>query len=106
MGRMVQTLRSRQQGTSGHAANPLTGDTPEGRITQPVAWWFGQPVPAFLAALADPANGWITPGDPRRAGSSPSWPAVTIRWRGYSVRSRPARPKYASVPVYGNGALH
>jgi hypothetical protein len=64
MARMVQTLGSRQQATSGHKANLLTGETSEGRVTQPVAWWFDQPVPAFLAALADPANGWITPGDP------------------------------------------
>jgi hypothetical protein len=64
MARMVQTLRSRQQGTSGHAVNLLTGETPEGRVAQPVAWWFDQPLPTFLTVLVDPANGWITPGDP------------------------------------------
>jgi hypothetical protein len=66
MAHMVDVLRSRQAGTGGHAANQLAGPDPGGsgqRVAKPVAWWFEQPVPAFLAALADPGNGWVTPGD-------------------------------------------
>lgn len=64
MARMIDTLRSRQQGTPGHAANRLTGTTPEGVLTETVSQWFDRPTPMLLAALADPHNGWITPGDP------------------------------------------
>ena len=35
--------------------------------TQPVAWWFGQPIPNFMQALSDPSNGWITPGSPSQS---------------------------------------
>ena len=62
--RMVQTLRPRQQGTPGHAVNELAGPTPDGPVNQPVNWWFDQPAAVLLAALADPANGWVVPGDP------------------------------------------
>jgi L-Lysine epsilon oxidase N-terminal/L-lysine epsilon oxidase C-terminal domain/Iron-containing redox enzyme len=65
MARMVDTLRSRQQGTPGHAANHLTGAAPEGTLTEPVSRWFDRPTPILLAALADPRNGWIAPGDPK-----------------------------------------
>jgi hypothetical protein len=183
MARMVQTLRSRQQGTPGHAANLLTGAAPEGRVTKPVAWWFDQPVPVFLAVLADPANGWITPGDPvssrfiteLASGDHPmarvlgevapgtahkTWRSIAIDWiaAGCPLPSSPGadappapmslatvpathvdtdapktsitaavreealaakqipllglfqnetwQPEYASVPIYGNGALH
>lgn len=63
MVRMVETLRARQQGTPGHDTNQLTGTTPDGTITEPVSRWFDRPTPVLLAALADPHNGWITPGD-------------------------------------------
>jgi hypothetical protein len=62
--RMIDTLRPRQQGNPGHAANQLTGDTPAGVLSQPVGRWFDEPTPVLLAALADPANGWIVPGEP------------------------------------------
>ncbi|MGH3615733.1 MAG: LodA/GoxA family CTQ-dependent oxidase, partial [Pseudonocardia sp.] len=67
MVQMITTLRPRQEGTGGHATNHLTGAAPDGTdspITQPVAWWFDQQPVALLAAIADPANGWVTPGDP------------------------------------------
>lgn len=67
MVRMVETLRSRQDGTAGHRGNQLTGPAPDGApdaVTQPVAWWFEQSASALLAALADPVNGLVTPGEP------------------------------------------
>jgi hypothetical protein len=33
------------------------------QVTKPVAWWFTQPAPALLAALANKENGWVVPGD-------------------------------------------
>ncbi|WP_054813751.1 LodA/GoxA family CTQ-dependent oxidase [Nocardia arizonensis] len=64
MVRMVDTMRSRQRGAAGHRGIRLTGATPEGTITASVADWFDRPTPQLLAALADPRNGWITPGEP------------------------------------------
>lgn len=65
MVRMVDTLRARQQGTPGHVTHELTAAAPDGTVvTRPVAWWFEQPALALLTALADPANGWVTPGEP------------------------------------------
>lgn len=78
---LVDALRPRQDGAAGHAAVKLTGPDPEHpdrSVTQPVAWWFTQPTEAFLAALADPGNGWVKPGD--AAGS----PLVTDLVRGDS----------------------
>jgi len=66
MVRLVETMRPRQEGVSAHAGIELTGPDPAdpGRtVTKPVAWWFGQPVPAFLRALASADSGWIVPGD-------------------------------------------
>jgi L-Lysine epsilon oxidase N-terminal/L-lysine epsilon oxidase C-terminal domain/Iron-containing redox enzyme len=64
MVRLVDTLRSRQQGNPGHLANKLTGPASDG-TARPVAWWFDQPATALLRALSNQDNGWITPGDPR-----------------------------------------
>jgi hypothetical protein len=36
-------------------------------VTQPVAWWFDQSIPSFMQVLADPSNGWITPGNPSQS---------------------------------------
>jgi hypothetical protein len=50
-----------------HQALKLTGTAPgatSGTVTQPVAWWFEQPAQTLLKALADPANGWVTPREP------------------------------------------
>jgi hypothetical protein len=50
-----------------HQALKLTGTAPDatsGTVTQPVAWWFEQPAQTLLKALADPANGWVTPREP------------------------------------------
>jgi hypothetical protein len=66
MVRLIKTMAPRQEGTPGHAANQLTGPDPSDptkTVTQPVGWWFGQPVTAFMTALANPDNGWITPGN-------------------------------------------
>jgi hypothetical protein len=63
---LIETMRDRQEGTPGHQENQLTGPDPgqpESSITRPVAWWFQQPTPALMAALANPKNGWVVPGD-------------------------------------------
>jgi L-Lysine epsilon oxidase N-terminal/L-lysine epsilon oxidase C-terminal domain/Iron-containing redox enzyme len=66
MVRLIETMRQRQTGTPGHQENQLTGpdpDHPGQSITRPVAWWFEQPAPALMTAVANPQNGWIVPGD-------------------------------------------
>ncbi|MGH3752057.1 MAG: hypothetical protein ACRDRP_05060 [Pseudonocardiaceae bacterium] len=61
----MDTLRARQQGPPGHVTHELTAAAPDGTVvTRPVAWWFEQPALALLTALADPATGWVTPGEP------------------------------------------
>jgi hypothetical protein len=73
---VVNVLRQRQSGTTGHqplliGVDPTTGT----EVTKPIAWWFAHPFGtqedndyAFLGALRNPVNGWIVPGD---ASSSP-----------------------------------
>jgi hypothetical protein len=67
--RMVQlldTLRSRQQGAAAHKGPKLMGqdsESPGQQRKESVAWWFDQPAPAFMAALARPDNEWVVPGD-------------------------------------------
>ena len=69
---VVDKLRQRQSGTSGHHArlrgvDPRSGET----VTEEIAWWFAQefgPTQAendfvFLRALREPYNGWIVPGN-------------------------------------------
>jgi hypothetical protein len=66
MVRLIETMRNRQEGTGGHQANQLTGPDPANpgqTTTQPVAFWFRQPTPLFMQALANPDNGWIVPGN-------------------------------------------
>ena len=73
---VVNVLRQRQSGTTGHqplliGTNPATGK----EVTKPISWWFSHAFGtdddndnALLGALRNPANGWIVPGD---ATSSP-----------------------------------
>jgi len=61
MARVIDLLRPQQSGTAGHQREQL--NDAEG-TAHPVAWWFTQPTRAFMQALADPANGWIIPGNP------------------------------------------
>jgi hypothetical protein len=67
MAGLIAALKDQQIGASAHKKYTLKGPDPGHpgqQVTQPVAWWFDQPVPNFMQALADPANGWITPGNP------------------------------------------
>ncbi|HTS25713.1 MAG TPA: LodA/GoxA family CTQ-dependent oxidase [Bryobacteraceae bacterium] len=77
---VVDMLRARQQGASGHRAR-IQGpdpDNPSQKVTKPLHWWFnlgtnlvGDNLPEqlrkaddlLLAALSDPANGWIVKGN-------------------------------------------
>jgi hypothetical protein len=66
MAALIAALKDDQLGTSAHKRYTLKGPDPSNpmqRITQPVAWWFDRPIPDFMQALADPGNGWITPGN-------------------------------------------
>jgi hypothetical protein len=66
MVRLVDAMRSRQEGTPAHGGEALAGPDPVDasvQVTKPVAWWFTQPAPALLAALANKENGWVVPGD-------------------------------------------
>lgn len=66
MAACIDHLRAAQQGTSGHLAATLAGpdpDTPGQMLTQPVSAWFEEPTAALMAALANPNNGFITPGN-------------------------------------------
>jgi len=65
MAMCIDSLRSRQAGTPGHATNQLSGPDPAQSaqtITQPVAAWFQAPTRVFMSVLSDPANGWIVKG--------------------------------------------
>lgn len=72
MAEIISTLRGRQTNAFGHATHELSGpdpSDPKKRITQSVSAWFAQAgtprgVLRLMAVLADPANGWIVPGDP------------------------------------------
>ncbi|HVE85710.1 MAG TPA: LodA/GoxA family CTQ-dependent oxidase [Myxococcales bacterium] len=69
---VVDTLRQRQSGTQGHQAR-LTGLDPRKNemVNMPIGWWFSEQFSSsqeendyvFLAALRDPVNGWIVPGN-------------------------------------------
>jgi len=66
MASLIDTMRRRQQGQPSHEAMMLTGPDPSDPsqlVSQPVAWWFRQPTPAFMQALANEDNGWIVRGD-------------------------------------------
>ncbi len=63
---LVDAMRPRQEGVGPHQGEILRGPDPADparTVEQPVAAWFTQPATALMRALADPANGWIRPGD-------------------------------------------
>ncbi len=86
--RVIDVMRQRQRGNSGHRAN-LRGVDPdhEGRlITQPIHWWFEQTDGRFLmSALANEDNGWVIQGD------SANSPIVTKMIGGTSEMARALR---------------
>lgn len=68
---LVREVAARAAGVPAHGEFLLKGkyknpaaDNRLEEVTQPVTWWFeiGQPE-SFLAALADPVNGWVLPGN-------------------------------------------
>ena len=70
MAALIAALKNDQLGSSGHKRYTLKGPDPNNpgqQVTQPVSWWFDQPIPTFMKVLADPANGWITPGNPSQS---------------------------------------
>lgn len=70
MAALIAALKDVQLGTNAHKRYTLKGPDPANpgqQVTQPVAWWFDQPIPSFMQALADPSNGWITPGNPSQS---------------------------------------
>ncbi len=63
---VINTLRQRQIGEPGHnvrLTGPEPGQTGGAMRTEPLHWWFAQGNRALMAALANPANGWIVPFD-------------------------------------------
>ena len=63
---LVDTMRARQEGAAAHQGIKLTGPNPANPgeiVTEPVAWWFAQPTSSLIQTIADPANGWIAPGN-------------------------------------------
>ena len=78
MAAIISTLRGRQYSALGHSTHTLKGPDPAApagaarSVQQSVAAWFQQAdTPAgvlrLMQALADPANGWIEPGQPARS---------------------------------------
>lgn len=66
MQQLLGDMRQRQRRSVAHTGPKLTGDDPgsPGQVRkEPVSWWFEQPAPAFMAALARPDNAWVVPGD-------------------------------------------
>jgi hypothetical protein len=91
---VVDMLRARQQGASGHRAQ-IQGPDPDHsgqKVTKPLHWWFdlgtnliGDNLPEqlrkaddlLLAAISEPANGWIVKGNILQS------PMVTSMATGY-----------------------
>lgn len=70
MAALIAALKDEQLGAGAHKRYTLKGPDPANsgqEVTQPVAWWFDQPIPNFMQALADPGNGWIVPGSPNQS---------------------------------------
>jgi hypothetical protein len=65
MNYVIDTLRERQVRVSGHEVRISGPDPKRGgeTITQSLHLWFDAGNRALLAALADPANGWVVPFD-------------------------------------------
>lgn len=67
MAALISSLKDQQEGVSAHKRYVLKGPDPTNpaqQVTQPVAWWFQQPIPNFMQALAEPSNGWVVSGSP------------------------------------------
>jgi L-Lysine epsilon oxidase N-terminal/L-lysine epsilon oxidase C-terminal domain/Iron-containing redox enzyme len=65
MNYVIDTLRQRQVGQTGHTVR-ITGPDPDkkgAKRTASVHWWFDKGNRALMAALANPENGWIVPFD-------------------------------------------
>jgi hypothetical protein len=60
MAAVIDRLRPQQAGAIGHARHTLFDAS---GAAHPIGWWFDQPSPQLMAALADPANAVIVPGD-------------------------------------------
>jgi hypothetical protein len=66
MQQLIDGLRARQLDVPAHAATTMASADPQspGQVrTAPLAWWFDQPAPVFMATLANPDYGWVVPGD-------------------------------------------
>ncbi len=61
MAAVVDQLRPVQQGVAGHVTNMMADDQ---GVVHTVDWWFQQPTPAIMRALASPVNELIKPKDP------------------------------------------
>jgi hypothetical protein len=62
MAGLVDSLRAMQRGSLGHEEAMLADDK---GVAHSIAWWFEQPTDNFLRALAEPRNGYVTPGQPQ-----------------------------------------
>jgi hypothetical protein len=135
MVRLIDTMRPRQDGVSAHAEIELTGPDPadpDKVVTQPVAWWFGQPPAAFMRALATEDGTRMLTGmlNGRNAmaralaGKAPgldgvTWVAVATAWieGGCPIPADDARPLTLLTPpervaahptgqIHGSGSVH
>lgn len=98
MQQLIDDMRQRQQGSVAHTGPKLAGDDPQspGQLREePVSWWFEQPAPAFMAALARAENQWVVPGN---AAASRLLPLLTRN--GSSM----ARALAAATPDGSTGA--
>lgn len=62
---VIDTLRQRQVGQTGHNVR-ITGPDPDkkgAKRTEMVHWWFDRGNRPLMSALANPENGWIVPFD-------------------------------------------
>ena len=62
---VIDTLRQRQVGQSGHNVR-ITGPDPDkksAKRTESLHWWFDKGNRALMGALANPDNGWVVPFD-------------------------------------------
>lgn len=64
MAAAIDRLRPVQRGARGHELNAM-GDS--SGAMHPLAWWFTQPTAAIMSALADEANGLVTPRKPEES---------------------------------------
>jgi hypothetical protein len=126
MAALIAALKDDQLGTSAHKRYTLKGPdpgNPSQQLTQPVAWWLDQPIPNFMQALADPGNGWITPGNPSQSkfltqlvngdnamgkdfdqkvpGSQKTWSEIATEWiqQGCPIPTAPKPAKRALSAV-------